>query len=207
LQGLNPYLINTQAYDLISTDFDWEMLKDLHDKILSFAGLQVVCELDYERRLPDELRPQGMPGDPSLLMTKTYCFEQSRERIEEHGPHDNLTVTFNECLDRKWEGFDRYAKEGWPLDPDAVSAAMDVKQTWSGVSKIVLRRIEPVISYEQTQWYFELLLEGETCQQVVMSLHLFDIESRTNQRTLSRRLTEQLQLKHTWTNFVHEYYI
>ena len=107
LQGINPYLISTQADDAFYFDcytfrfdwdtfrFDWGELEDLHDKILSFTGLQVVCELDYERRLPDELRPPGMHGDPSPLMTKTYLFERSRARIEEHGPHDKLTVTFS----------------------------------------------------------------------------------------------------------------
>jgi hypothetical protein len=220
----NPYLISTQAYDAFLFDwdtfhfddlplqwdnfrFDWEKLEDLHDKILSFAGLQVVCELDYERLLPDELRPPGMHGDPSSLMTKTYCFERSRASIEEHGPHDKLTVTFSECVNRTWWGFAKEAESrgvGWPLDPDAVSAAMDVKQTWSGVSKIVLRPIKP---RHETQWSIELVLEGEDCQQVVTPSHLFTLETTTNKNTLERRLIEQLLLRHTWANFVHVYYI
>jgi hypothetical protein len=52
-----------------------------------------------------------------------------------------------------------------------------------------------------------LVLEGEAGQQVVTPSRLFDLECRTNWRTLSRRLKEKLLLKHTWANFVDEYYI
>jgi hypothetical protein len=179
----------------------------MQDKILGLAGGRVVVyERKCERRLPDELRPPGMPGDPWPLMTQTYCFERPRQDILA-GPRDKLTVTFSECVNRTWWGFAKEAESrgvGWPLDPDAVSAAMDVKQTWSGVSKIVLRPIKP---RHETQWSIELVLEGEDCQQVVTPSHLFTLETTTNKNTLERRLIEQLLLRHTWANFVHVYYI
>jgi len=131
---MNPYVVG------LDTSFDWQRLDlDMQDKILGHAGRRVVEERASEQPLPDELRPPSMPGDPWPETLQTYSFERSRDSI--FGP---LTVTFSECVNRSWWGFAREAGNrgvGWPLDKDAVCAAMDFKQTWSGVSKIRLRRL------------------------------------------------------------------
>ena len=123
---MNPYVVGWQSLN-----------KDMQDEILGHAGKQVVEERDYEWPLPEELR---LPiGDPWTEMIQTYSFERSRERIFAlDGP---LTVTFSDCVNRSWWGFAREAGsrgEGWPLDKDAVCAAMDFRQTWTGVRKIRL---------------------------------------------------------------------
>ena len=106
----NRYIDGPETANFSTDKFRWaELANDMQDKILGLAGGRVVVyERKCERRLPDELRPPGMPGDPWPLMTQTYCFERPRQDILA-GPRDKLTVTFSECVDRTWGGFARAA--------------------------------------------------------------------------------------------------
>ena len=87
----NPYVVRTGV-------FDWFGLKgenpDLADGILGLAGLRIELKWWDRWRLPDELRPPGMPAHEQYLpiYEQKLVIERSRRSIRGHGPGDSLTV-------------------------------------------------------------------------------------------------------------------
>jgi len=154
----NEYLVahqQVQPFRQFGQDkFDWAELGrrniDIPDKILGFAGARLVRKRDDDRYLPEELLPQGMPESQynhffkprqvDMIETETLVLERPRHDILSHGPHEKMKVTFSSCVDRNWWGFAKYAEAGWPLDVDAVCAAMDFKQT---VTDVIAIRLVP----------------------------------------------------------------
>jgi hypothetical protein len=156
----NEYLVETGQ-------FDWAKLKqdnkDLTDKILGFAGARLVLEYDEFRYLPDDVLPHGLTDivfswsrlSKHVNTTTRLVLERPRHDILSHGPHEKMTVTFSSCVDRNWWGFARYAEDGWPLDREAVCAAMDFKQTFTDVIKIrLVPRNDP---YMILAWHVEVV--------------------------------------------------
>jgi hypothetical protein len=191
---MNPYVVG------------WQRLNnDVQDEILGHAGRRVVEEYaKHERPLPEEL---GDPfEDPWPETIQTYSFERSRESIFALG--GPLTVTFSDCVNRSWSGFAREAGSGgedWPLDKDAVCAAMDFKQSWTGVSKIRMP-VENWASIFSTNYLFRFVRQGEDGQEEIVSAsHLFKICGTGYKIALARKLTEDLHLRHAVVNGVDEY--
>jgi hypothetical protein len=203
---MSRYLVHT------NDPFDW-LDDDVLEKILGHTALSVVEVRDSERRLPDNLRPPEMPidrGHPWPATIKTFSFERSREspsslRIRAHGPLDKLTVTFSDYVDRTWEGFARYAAEGWTLDPRAVCAQMDFEQRWTGIHKIRLRLVAPTATDPLRRYWFQFFLKGEDGGDEIRSASWwFDIRPECKD-ALARRFTEELKLKHAVVDGVDEY--
>ena len=202
---MNRYLVSSSH----QRPFDWpELDPELQEKIMGYASHSVVAVVDSERRLPDNLRPPEMPRDgrhPYPATIKMYSFERPRERILAHGPLDQLTVTFSECVDRTWEGFARYAAEGWTLDPDAVCAQMDFRQTWTGIRKIRLHLVAARATDPLPYYWFQFVLQGEDGRDEIRSASwLFGIRPAFKD-ALARRFTEEFKLKHAVVDGVDEY--
>jgi hypothetical protein len=223
----NPYFISSAPMSAftpphwISTDFNWgdkEDNKDIKDKILGFASARLVRKCDSWRYLPEELLPQGMDEDSATRCAhlcpetiQTLIIERPRHDILSHGPGDKLTVTFSNCVDRDWWGFDKYAKEGWPLDKDAVCADMDLKQTVTDVTKILLPHIHGQ-HLAADEWHVEVVRQGEDgedivrigkdSEKIVIDYKLHDRQERW---AFERRLREKLHLRHLFVDGVDEF--
>jgi hypothetical protein len=198
----NPYLVNTGG------TFDWFGLKDKNpdvtDKILGLAGLRIELTWDDGRRLPDWLRPPGMPEKRKchISATQTLVIERSRRSIRGHGPLDSLTVTFSELVHRNCYTFQYAEEQGYPFDKEAVFAAMDHTQTWTEVKKI--RLISKRGQYS-TSYHMQLVRRGAHCQEIV-TIPQFQLSFTQHLKEhMAQRLTQGLQLRHAVVGGVHEY--
>jgi hypothetical protein len=198
----NPYLVNTGG------TFDWFGLKDKNpdvtDKILGLAGLRIELTWDDGRRLPDWLRPPGMPEKRKchISATQTLVIERSRRSIRGHGPLDSLTVTFSELVHRNCYTFQYAEEQGYPFDKEAVFAAMDHTQTWTEVKKI--RLISKRGQYS-TSYHMQLVRRGAHGQEIV-TIPQFQLSFTQHLKEhMAQRLTQGLQLRHAVVGGVHEY--
>ena len=170
------------------------------------ASISVVEEVRSTRRLYDHLRPPEMLqefGNPWPPVIKTFGFVRHRE-IDK--PHELalLTVTFNDCVDRTWEGFHRYAEQGWTIDPDAVCAGMEFRQEWTAVTKIRLRLVS---GQDPWQCYWVQLFrqrEGDKKEEIKDASWLFEIRPQLKE-TLARRFVDELKLTHAVVDGMDEY--
>jgi hypothetical protein len=201
----NPYLVNTGG------TFDWFGLKDKNpdvtDKILGLAGLRIELTWDNGRRLPDGLRPPGMPEEREchLLTRQTFVIERSRRSIRGHGPRDSLTVTFSELVDRNCYTFQYAEEQGWPFDTEAVFAAMDHTQTWTEVKKIRLISKRVGAGEYGTSYHMQLVRRGAHGQEIV-TIPQFQLSFTQHLKEhMAQRLTQGLQLRHAVVGGVHEY--
>ena len=121
-------------------------------------------------------------------------FERPREAILEMAS-GLLTVTFSDCVDRTWPGFARYAALGLTLDPDAVCAAMDFRQTWTAVRKIRLRLVGADATDPLHVYWFQVVWqrEGDCRDEILSASYLFEIRP-AHKDTLARRFVEELKL-------------
>jgi hypothetical protein len=134
-------------------------------------------------------------GHPWPETIQTYSFELPRESIL---ADCLLTVTFSDCVARTWWGFARYAAEGWTLDPDAVFAQMDFRQTWTAVRKIQLRLVgaDDLLPCYWFQVFRQR--EGDGRDEILSASYLFEIrptpkDALLNSKTiLSRALAPRL---------------
>jgi hypothetical protein len=196
----NQYLISTRS---------WVLHDDMHEDMLGLAGLRVAETRDNERRLPDELRPANMPldrGHPWPATVQAYLFERPRDRITGHGARDRLTVTLSDCVDRTWWGFKKYATEGWPLDADAVCAAMDLRRTYTNVRKIRLIRSRLDETYHVAHWRFQFVCQGpDNTDEIKNASRMFKIYTDEGKDALARRLVAELKLTHAVVDGVDEF--
>jgi hypothetical protein len=194
-----------------SAPFDWPELKDyLKDKILGHATRRVVAVRPNERRLPNEVRPCNMPADREHPWPETiqkFVFELSRQAILEMAG-GQLTITFSNCVNRTWWDFAKLAEEGWLLDPDAVCAAMDFEQTWSGVTKIRLWRVVSLGSIQLCD-EFEFVRPGEEGRDEILTpdpmFRVYCVPRYELNEGLEHRFTEELRLRHAVVDGVDEY--
>ena len=90
----NPYVIRANFSTAV---FPWARLEerggtDIQGIILGLSASRVFADRHFSSRLPEDLQPlQGQLL--YALMTQTLSIDQSRPRIEGHGPEDTLTVT------------------------------------------------------------------------------------------------------------------
>jgi len=183
------------------------------------ASISVVEEVRSTRRLYDHLRPPEMLqefGNPWPPVIKTFGFVRTiKGRSSTFGfvrhreidkPHELalLTVTFNDCVDRTWEGFHRYAEQGWTIDPDAVCAGMEFRQEWTAVTKIRLRLVS---GQDPWQCYWVRLFrqrEGDKKEEIKDASWLFEIRPQLTE-TLARRFVDELKLTHAVVDGMDEY--
>ena len=196
----NPYLC-TGVKDNDSNPNTWSGLpEDLQDKILRKAGLRFVCEFDNERKVPLELRPPLLPenrGEPWASTTQRIVITRSRHAIESHGPRDVLTVSFSDCVDKDWYGFDtdrdRYNYMGY--DTNAVCQAMDIKRTWTDVIKIRLVFNDEHFEYSNS---YDLVLTRRGVNGREENVHVPPfgaLHSRADKEEFAQRLVEGLHLR------------
>jgi len=172
--------------------------EDLQDKILRKAGLRFVYERPHmDRQVPLELRPPLLDidrGNPWADTKQRLVIERSRHAIEGHGPRDVLTVSFSDCVNKDWYGFDRNKDRHGYLgyDEDAVCKAMDFKRTWTNVTKIQLNFND--IMYRQNFWDIVLTRQGADGHEEVVHVPHLQIYQRVNEEEFARRLEEELHL-------------
>ena len=194
----------SNRYHHTSAPFDWPKLKHyLKEKILGLAFRRVVEERHNERRLPDHLRPPEIQHEPEQRYAKPWpetiqklVFERPREDILEMAG-GLLTVTFHDCVDRTWRGFARYAALGLTLDPDAVCAAINFRQTWTAVRKIRLRLVGNNATDPLRVYWFQVVRqrEGDGQDEIINASWLFEIRP-ARKDALERRFVEELKLTH-----------
>ena len=202
----NPYVVRTGV-------FDWVGLKDknpdMTDRILGLAGLRIELTWQKQRRLPDCLRPPGMPEEREchLLTRQTFVIERSRSNIRGHGPCDRLTVTFSELVNRHDYGFQYAEEKGWPFDKEAVFAAMDHTQTWTDVKKILLipEKAKEGLGFRSTSYHMQLVRRGADGQEIVTIPRSQLSFTQYLKEHMAQRLTEGLQLRHAVVGGVDEY--
>jgi hypothetical protein len=163
---------------------------------------------DQSWQLPDELRPPRMPAHKQYwpIYEQKLVIERSRRSIRGHGPRDSLTVTFSEGLDRRLNAFHfQYAEEqGWPYDQEAVFAATDHTQTWTGGQKIRLTSGQWEANTMNEMLLVICPLQGAHGEEIVMISDRFRLGNGLKQQ-LAQRLTEGLQLRHAVVGGVDEY--
>jgi hypothetical protein len=219
----NPYFISSAPMRAFTppratfTHPDWgradPLTEDMRRKILGPAGARMVRNSQSWRYLPEELLPPGMGEDHAPLCPETIqtlVIERPRHDILRHGPGDKLTVTFSDCVDRDWWGFDKYANEGWPLDKDAVCANMEFKQTVTDVTKI---RLPPIHGQYMPadEWHVEVVRQGEDGEDVRIGkdgekiVNDYKIRGINERRAFERILREKLHLRHRIVDGVDEF--
>ena len=204
----NPYVVRTGV-------FDWNRLKDknpdLPDNILARAGSRIELTWDKQRRLPDSLRPPGMPEEKQShpLTKQKLVIERSRRSIRGHGPLDSLTVTLSERVNRYDYDFQYAEEQGWPFDKHKVFAAMDNTQTWTNVKKIKLicpGESNPRLRGVNAAYHMQLVRGGAHVTKEIVTIpdsQLSIYEHLKN--NIAQRLTEGLQLHHAVVGGVDEY--
>ena len=206
--------------------FPWKQLLEkapgIAHKILSISSSRVLAYRSHERRSHEAQKL--LPKMPIALDTEQILeIERSRDEIEGHCPQDTLTVTFSDVVRRGSLWLDSEVEEAiennssddessWddlPLDANAIcakiSAEMDLKQTWTDVSKI---RLVPSTAYDRTTCYVELVRPGEDGEETVRVQHGFLLSDRpkyTSMLTLMSKLSEKLLLRCTKVDGVYEY--
>jgi len=197
----NPYLC-TGVKSHVSNAHTWsELPEDLQDKILRKAGSRFVYEFGTERKVPLELRPPRDAADDIerwASTTQRLVISRSRHAIEGHGPRDVLTVSFSDCVDKDWWGFDtnrdRFGYLGY--DMDAVCRAMDIRRTWTGVFKIRLVFDDQLLDYYESSTYgIVLTRRGGDGREEVVHVPGFGLHSRENVEAFARRLEAELHLR------------
>jgi hypothetical protein len=197
----NPYVVRTGVFDLFGLK---DKNPDMTDRILGLAGLRIELTWQKQRRLPDCLRPPGMPEEREchLLTRQTFVIERSRSNIRGHGPCDRLTVTFSELVNRHDYGFQYAEEKGWPFNKEAVFAAMDHTQTWTEVKTI---RLIPKQGQYSTSYHMQLVRRGDHSEEIV-TIPRFQLSfTQYLKEHMARRLTQGLQLHHAVIGGVDEY--
>jgi len=179
-----------------------ELPEDLQDKILRKAALRFVSEFRRERQVPVDLRPallRDADFNSWASVTQRIVIERSRHAIEGHGPRDVLTVSFSNCVDEDWFGFegnrDRfgYLVPGLGFDRDAVCTVMDFKRSWTDVIKIRLVFGDDGFDVQD---YFQLALTRQIDgREEVVFVRNFYILGRREKEAFARRLEEELRLR------------
>jgi hypothetical protein len=169
----NPYVVRTGVFDWFGLE---DKNPDMTDRILGLAGLRIELTWHDRHRLPDWLRPPGMPEEQACepLTKQRLVIERSRHSIRGHGPRDSLTVTFSELVNRHDYDFQYAEEQGYPVDKEAVFAAMDHTQTWTDVKKIRLVRVEgerkrtyPEFSEFNAKYHMQLVRRGADGEEIV----------------------------------------
>jgi hypothetical protein len=84
---------------------------------------------------------------------------------------------------------------GLTLDPDVVCAAMDFRQTWTAVRKILLRLVGADATDPLRVYWFQVVRqrEGDCRDEILSASYLFEIRP-ARKDTLARRFVEELKL-------------
>jgi hypothetical protein len=199
-------------------------------KILSLVSARVFANTSQKRRSPEFLR-KTLPKMPIYLDTlQTLEIERTQHKIEGQGPQDTLTVTFSDVvrrggslwLDSKVEeaiennsSDDESSSDDLQLDAKdicaKVSAEMDLKQTWTDVSKIRLVR-ENGHDKHNNRFSVELVCPGNPTPVRIPDGFLLSNEPRhTSMYSMTTALYQGLKLQESVApsqeNRVYEYTI
>jgi hypothetical protein len=240
----NPYVVRNStgnSRSMLKIGSRWEdMLNaDVRRTILSHADRRVEFETKRERLLPEDLVPTDhkprykatLAGNNAPAHEDDNGWDDTFEVLtdqklvfarERHGILGPLTVSFSDCVDERWWGFDAEAVEennGVLFDPGPVCAAMNYHAEWTGITKIRLPLERDVDSEGRTNWKYyryEFVREAHNGQQHMVitppaDVFYIDTTYETDERPsaektqLVQALVERLHLRHAVVNGVDEF--
>ena len=219
----NPYVLRNSLWQ---TNTQWDDLNaDTRALILRFSDRRVEFEDVSWQDLPDELLPAENlanwrasrgPSD-SDEDDDSECPEFQVDTIqkrvfarERHGILGPLTVSFSDCVDTDWWGFQEVNYNApdrgeLDLDPGPICAALDYDETWTGITKIRL----PLEVQEHCRFYsYEFVREAHNGQQYMViapPADIFCILNPAEKTQCAQALVEKLHLQHAVVNGVDEF--
>ncbi len=184
----------------------------------------------HQRVLPDELLPaenvanwrasRAADNDPYDDDEENLQFDVDtiQKRVfarERHGILGPLTVSFSDCVDAAWYGFEGNDNSSGPgstlgLQRGPIRAALDYNETWTGITKI---RLPLEVRPDWSFYRYELVREAHNGQRrdVITppeDIFYIDAEHGPNppeKAQLAQALVEKLHLRHAVVNGVDEF--